>query len=82
MTREEVEKKTHEIIANLLAVDPEKVVTTARLSEDLGADSLDLIEVVMELEGELHIEIADEDAEKLKTVGDVVAYVTKKVGAE
>ena len=82
MTREEVEKKTHEILGKLLTVDSEKVVTAARLSEDLGADSLDLLGITMELEDELHIEIADEDAEKLKTVGDVVAYVTKKVSAE
>ena len=54
----------------------------SRFVEDLGADSLDTVELVMALEEEFGIEIPDEDAEKAKTVGDVVEYIDKKIGAK
>lgn len=67
------------IIAEQLGVREEEVKEDARFSEDLGADSLDTVELIMELEEEFDIEIPDEDAEKAKTVKDVIDYITKKL---
>ena len=67
------------IIVELLAVDPAKVTKEARFREDLEADSLDLVEMVMEFEDEFGGEISDEDAQKLTTVGDVVAYLEERL---
>lgn len=63
------------IILDRLDVDEEKVTLDATFKEDLGADSLDIVELVMEMEDEFDIEIADEDAEKIVTVGDAVEYI-------
>jgi acyl carrier protein len=63
------------IIVDLLAVDPEKVTKAARFREDLEADSLDLVELIMEFEDEFGGEISDEDAQKITTVGDAVTYL-------
>ncbi|MFL7812955.1 MAG: acyl carrier protein [Anaerolineales bacterium] len=63
------------IIVDLLAVDPEKVTKDARFREDLEADSLDLVELIMEFEDEFGGEISDEDAQKITTVGDAVAFL-------
>lgn len=63
------------IILDRLDVDEEKVTLKATFKEDLGADSLDIVELVMEIEDEFDIEIADEDAEKIVTVGDAVEYI-------
>lgn len=63
------------IILDRLDVDEEKVTLEATFKEDLGADSLDIVELVMEMEDEFDIEIADEDAEKIVTVGDAVEYI-------
>ena len=63
------------IIVDLLAVDPDKVTMEARFREDLEADSLDLVEMIMEFEDEFGGEISDEDAQKITTVGDAVAYL-------
>jgi acyl carrier protein len=63
------------IIVDLLAVDPDKVTKEARFREDLEADSLDLVELIMEFEDEFGGEISDEDAQKITTVGDAVAYM-------
>jgi acyl carrier protein len=63
------------IIVDRLGVDEAKVVPTATFKDDLGADSLDVVELIMELEDEFDTEISDEDAEKIKTVGDVVTYI-------
>ena len=60
---------------DLLAVDPEKVTKEARFREDLEADSLDLVELIMEFEDEFGGEISDEDAQKITTVGDAVAFL-------
>jgi len=63
------------IIVDLLSVDPAKVVPEDRFREDLGADSLDLVELIMALEEEFGGEISDEQAEKIRTVGEAVAYM-------
>lgn len=65
------------MLANQLNVKEEKLVDSARIIEDLGADSLDVIEMLMTLEEEYNIKIPDEKALELKTVGDVVAYIEK-----
>ncbi len=69
--------KVKEIIINELGVDPEKVTTEASFVDDLGADSLDTVELVMAFEEEFTIDIPDEDAEQMRTVGDAVAYIEK-----
>jgi len=73
-----VEERVKTIICDQLAVEPEKVQTTASFIDDLGADSLDIVELVMTMEEEFDLDIPDEDAEKMKTVGDVVKYITSK----
>jgi len=75
---ENVADKVKEIIVNELGVEPEKVTPQASFVEDLGADSLDTVELVMAFEEEFGIEIPDEDAEKLQTVGDAVTYLKEK----
>lgn len=74
-TFEQVKK----IIVELLAVDPAKVTKDARFREDLEADSLDLVELIMEFEDEFGEEISDEDAQKITTVGDAVAFLKEKL---
>ena len=75
------ESKIKDIIEKELGVEREKLVPEASFIEDLGADSLDIVELVMEFEKEFNIDIPDEDAEKLRTVGDAVAYLNSKVAA-
>ncbi len=70
--------KIKDIIVEQLGVDPEKVKLEASFIDDLGADSLDIVELVMAMEEEFDLEIPDEDAEKLKTVQNVVDYITSK----
>ena len=70
-----IESQGKEIIAAQLSVDPEKVTSDAKFIEDLGADSLDTVELVMAFEDKFSVEVPDEDAEKLKSVADVVAYI-------
>ena len=69
--------RVKEIIINELGVDPEKITTDAAFVDDLGADSLDTVEMVMAFEEEFAIDISDEDAEQLTTVGDAIAYIEK-----
>ena len=73
-----VEERVRTIICDQLAVENEKVVATASFIDDLGADSLDIVELVMTMAEEFELDIPDEDAEKMKTVGDVVKYVASK----
>jgi acyl carrier protein len=73
--------KVKEIIAKELGVEREKLTDDASFMEDLGADSLDTVELVMEFEKEFNIDIPDEDAEKLRTVGDAMNYLRQKVPA-
>jgi acyl carrier protein len=72
--------KVKSIIAEQLGVKPEEVTPTSSFIDDLGADSLDTVELVMALEEEFGIEIPDEDAEKITTVGDAVKYIEEKTG--
>ena len=72
---EAVEAKVREIIINELGVEPEKVTDDASFVEDLGADSLDTVELVMAFEEEFGIEIPDEDAEKITRVKEAVEYI-------
>ncbi len=69
------EDRVIEIIADRLGVDKSEVVPEAAFIDDLGADSLDLVELIMAMEEEFDIEIADEEAEKLRTVQDVLDYI-------
>lgn len=80
-TVEEKIKKVKQIIAEKLGVDETKVVPQASFVEDLGADSLDNVELVMELEHQFGIDIPDEEAQKIQTVRDAIEYVTSKVEA-
>ena len=76
-----IQERVKNIICDQLAVEPEKVTGTASFIDDLGADSLDIVELVMTMEEEFELDIPDEDAEKMKTVGDVISYITTKKGA-
>ncbi|MBI3306257.1 MAG: acyl carrier protein [Candidatus Omnitrophica bacterium] len=76
-----VQDKITEIIVEQLGVKPEEVVPEASFVDDLGADSLDTVELVMALEEEFGIEIPDEDAEKIQTVGDAIRYIEEKAGS-
>lgn len=69
--------KVKEIIVDQLGIDADKVTPEASFVDDLGADSLDLVELVMSLEEEYGIEVPDEDAEKIVTVNDIVEYLKK-----
>ena len=74
---DDIASRVKEIIINELGVDPEKITTDAAFVDDLGADSLDTVEMVMAFEEEFAIDIPDEDAEQMITVGDAIAYIEK-----
>ena len=71
-------EKVTEILCDQLDVDAEKVTREASITDDLGADSLDVVDLVMSLEEEFDIEIPDEEVENIKTVGDIVKYIEDK----
>ena len=71
----EIESKVKAIIVDKLGVDEAEVVATASFTNDLGADSLDTVELIMEFEREFGINIRDEQAEKITTVGDAISYI-------
>ncbi len=75
---ESIDARVREIIINELGVEPEKVTDDASFVDDLGADSLDTVELVMAFEEEFGLDIPDEDAEKMRTVGDAVGYLNKQ----
>ena len=75
---ESIEARVREIIINELGVELEKVTDDAAFVEDLGADSLDTVELVMAFEEEFGLDIPDEEAEKMRTVGDAVRYLNKQ----
>ncbi len=75
----DVSAKVKEIIVNKLGVDEGQITPEASFTNDLGADSLDTVELVMEFEKAFNLQIPDEDAEKIATVGDAVKYLSAKV---
>ena len=75
-----VEEKVKDIIVEELGVEREKLTSDASFMEDLGADSLGTVELVMAFEKEFDIDIPDEEAEKLRTVGDAMSYLHEKIG--
>jgi len=79
MTRQDIEKKVTDILVDKLGVEPEEVKNDANFEDDLGGDSLDLVAVVVELEKDLHISVADEEADQVKTVGDICDMVERYV---
>ena len=78
MAEKTTEEKVKDIIVEQLGVNPEQVTEKASFIEDLGADSLDIVELVMAFEEEFYVEVPDEDAEKLQTVGDVIKYIDER----
>jgi acyl carrier protein len=72
-----IEKRVKDIVAEQLGVDEGQVTNEASFMDDLGADSLDTVELVMALEEEFEVEISDEDAEKIQTVQDAIDYITE-----
>ena len=82
MADKPIEEKVKDIIVEQLGVNPEQVTPQASFIEDLGADSLDIVELVMAFEEEFGVEVPDEDAEKLQTVGDVIKYIEEKASKQ
>ena len=81
MPSPELESRLKKIVAEQHGVDETKIVPEARFTEDLNADSLDLVEMIMELEEAFGVEIPDEDAEKIMTVQDALNYIEQKLQA-
>ncbi|MCS7063810.1 MAG: acyl carrier protein [Methylacidiphilales bacterium] len=79
MAEKTIEQRVKDIIVEQLGVNPEQVTPTARFIEDLNADSLDTVELIMAFEEEFGVEVPDEEAEKLQSVGDVIRYIEEKV---
>jgi len=73
-----IEEKVKRIIEEKLSVNPDQITGSARFAEDLKADSLDTVELVMALEDEFGLDIPDEEADKIKTVGDAIKYIESK----
>lgn len=78
MTREEIAKMVKDIVAEKLSISASQISEDSAFVEDLGADSLDTVELVMEFEEKFGLEIPDEDAEKIKTVKDAIDYIEKR----
>ncbi len=72
-------EKIRDVIVDVLSVDPEEITLDKRFVEDLGADSLDIFQIIMGIEDEFNVEIDNDEAEKLSTVGDAVAALNKLV---
>ena len=73
-----IEERVKQIVAEQLGVDEDQVTNDASFMDDLGADSLDTVELVMALEEEFDVEISDEDAEKIQTVQDAITYISEQ----
>ncbi len=81
MTEQEIESKVIEIVAEQMNADKSKITRATNFQTDLNADSLDQVELVMELEDEFETSIPDEQAEKIKTVGEAVDYIKQAIGS-
>jgi acyl carrier protein len=81
MASDDLVRRVKDLIAESLGVNPSEVVPDASFIDDLGADSLDIVELVMAIEKEFNIEIPDEDAEKITVVQDAINYITNKAKA-
>ena len=81
MQMAELEEKVSAMIVEQLGASRDEVVPEASFIDDLGADSLDIVELVMAMEEEFDIEIPDEDAEKIQTIGDALSYLKERVGS-
>lgn len=81
MADTQIEAKVRSIVAEQLGVGEDEIKLESSFVEDLGADSLDIVELVMAMEEEFDIEIPDDDAEKIQTIGDAIAYVRERAAA-
>ncbi|KXB40970.1 acyl carrier protein [Amygdalobacter nucleatus] len=79
MSKQEILDKVTKILVDQLDVKPEEVVLEANFLEDLNADSLDIVELILVMEEEFNLQIPDEDAEKIQTVGDAVKYIEEHI---
>ncbi|MEO0649767.1 MAG: acyl carrier protein [Planctomycetota bacterium] len=79
MSTESIEDRVRKIVCNQMGTTPDKISRETSFVNDLGADSLDTVELVMEFEDEFEISIPDEDAEKIQTVGNAIDYITSKL---
>lgn len=78
MAKEEIFDKLKELVADQLGVEEDEVTMEATMQDDLGADSLDLVDLVMSVEEEFGVKVADEDLENIKTIGDIVNYIEER----
>lgn len=78
MAKEEIFDKLKELVVDQLGVEDDEVTMEATMQDDLGADSLDLVDLVMSVEEEFGVKVADEDLENIKTVGDIVNYIEER----
>jgi acyl carrier protein len=79
MDSKQIESKVYKIVAEKLNIEEKNVSAASRFQEDLGADSLDIVELLMEIEEEFGVSISDEESEKLKTVGDASKFIASKL---
>ena len=82
MTEAEIKDKVYEIIVSKMGVNKDQIKLESKFSDDLGADSLDTVELIMELESEVCVQIPDEDAERMNTVDDIIRYVANKTNRD
>lgn len=78
MAKEEIFDKLKELVVDQLGIEEDEVTMEATMQDDLGADSLDLVDLVMSVEEEFGVKVADEDLENIKTVGDIVNYIEER----
>ena len=78
MAKEEIFDKLKELVVDQLGVEEDEVTMEATMQDDLGSDSLDLVDLVMSVEEEFGVKVADEDLENIKTVGDIVNYIEER----
>ena len=78
MAKEEIFDKLKELVVDQLGVEEDEVTMEATMQDDLGADSLDLVDLVMSVEEEFGVKVADEDLENIKTVGDIANYIEER----